>query len=169
MEWLLVLEKGFWYGLAALGFAILFNVPARTLFTIWLLAAVGGIAKLLLVKAGANPIMATLGGSGLIGILSIEAAHFQHSPPLVFSIPSVIPMAPGVLAYRTMLGLIYLTGNPATERYSRVLAESVSNGVNAFFILLCLAVGGSLPFLITREESAKKLKSIGKERSGKTG
>ena len=158
MEWILILEKGFWFGAAALGFALFFNVPPRTLFTLWLMGAIGGIAKLLLLKAGASPVMATLGGSGLIGILSIPAAHFQHAPPLVFSIPSVIPMVPGVLAYRTLLGVIYLSRSPDSPDYARMLAESVSNGVNTFLILLCLAAGGSLPFLITRKESAKKLK-----------
>lgn len=39
MEWLIYAEKGFWFGIAAIGFAVLFNVPSRTLFPIWVLGA----------------------------------------------------------------------------------------------------------------------------------
>jgi uncharacterized membrane protein YjjB (DUF3815 family) len=162
MEWLQILEKGIWFGFAALGFAILFNVPQRVLLTIWLFGAIGGLTKLLLLKIGASIILSSFGGSILIGILTIPAAHNNHAPPLVFTIPSVIPMVPGVFAYRMMLGLIELAGKPDRYEYQKILAATVSNGLNMFFILLALAVGGSLPLLITRKESVKKLKLINK-------
>jgi uncharacterized membrane protein YjjB (DUF3815 family) len=160
MEWLQILEKGIWFGLASLGFAILFNVPQRVLFTIWLFGALGGVTKLLLIEIGASIILSSFGGSILIGILTIPAAHNNHAPPLVFSIPSVIPMVPGVYAYKMMLGLIELAGKPGNYEYQKILAATVSNGLNMLFILLALAVGGSLPLLLTRKESVKKLKLI---------
>lgn len=163
MEWLLFFEKGIWFGLAALGFAVLFNVPPRVLFTVWLFGALGGLTKVLLLKVGVNVILASLGGASLVGILSIPAAHNRHAPPLVFSIPAVIPMVPGVFAYRMMLGLIRLAGSPENSDYQHVISQTVSNGLNMFFILMALAVGGSLPFLITRKESVKKLR-LGKKK-----
>jgi uncharacterized membrane protein YjjB (DUF3815 family) len=163
MECLQILENGIWFGFAAIGFAILFNVPQRVLFTIWLFGAFGGVTKLLLLKVGASIILSSFGGSILIGILTIPAAHNSHAPPLVFTIPSVIPMVPGVFAYRMMLGLIELAGKPENYEYQKILSATVSNGLNMFFILLALAVGGSLPLLITRKESVKKLKLINKQ------
>ena len=163
MEWLELLEKTIWFGFAALGFAIFFNVPQRTLLTIWLLSALGGLTKLLLLKIGASIILASFGGAILIGILAIPAAHNNHAPPLVFSIPSVIPMIPGVFAYKMMIGLIELAGKPGDHMYQKILSDTISNGLNMFFILLALAVGGSLPLLITRKESVKKLKLIKKQ------
>ena len=41
LEILMILEKGIWFGFAALGFAILFNVPQRTLLIIWSIGALG--------------------------------------------------------------------------------------------------------------------------------
>jgi uncharacterized membrane protein YjjB (DUF3815 family) len=163
MEWLQLLEKGIWFGFAALGFAIFFNVPQRVLFTIWFFSALGGLTKLLLIKVGASIILSSFGGSILIGILTIPAAHNSHAPPLIFSIPAVIPMVPGVFAYRMMLGLIELAGKPDNYEYQKILAQTVSNGLNMFLILLSLAVGGSLPLLITRKESVKKLKIVKKQ------
>ena len=98
MEWINFFEKGIWFGFAALGFAILFNVPQRTLLIIWLLAAVGGLTKLFMLNFDLSVIFASFIGASVIGILSIPAAHNKHSPPLVFAIPAVIPMVPGVFA-----------------------------------------------------------------------
>ncbi|GET28937.1 threonine/serine exporter family protein [Prolixibacter sp. SD074] len=159
-EWYHFPEMGVWLGFAALGFAILFNVPQRTLPFIWLLGALGGITKLLVLFFGGNIILASLAGAVVVGILSIPAAHNKHAPPLVFSIPAVIPMVPGAFAYRMMLGLIKLAGNTGAESYSDVLNSAVSNGLKTLFILLSLAAGVAIPMLITRKESAKKIKII---------
>jgi uncharacterized membrane protein YjjB (DUF3815 family) len=158
MEWVLIIEKGIWFGLAAIGFSILFNVPPRTIFTIWLLAALGGLTRVILIQSGIGVILASLAGSSLIGILSIWAAHNKHAPPLIFSIPAVIPMVPGVFAYRTMLGFIKLAGDPKDQLYQVILNETVNNGIKAIFILMTLAVGVSIPLLITRKNSAKELR-----------
>lgn len=162
MEYLNILEKSFWFGIAALGFAILFNVPNRVLLIVTIFGWLGGLTKLILMSFGVNIILSTLGGTILIGILTIQAAHSKHAPPLVFTIPSVIPLVPGVFAYRMMLGVIELAGNPANQDYQKILAETISNGLNMFFILLAIAFGGSLPLLLTRKETVKNLKLLKK-------
>jgi uncharacterized membrane protein YjjB (DUF3815 family) len=104
---------------------------------------------------GFNIIIASLGGAFLLGIISIYAAHAKHAPPLVFAIPSVIPMIPGVFVNKMMLGIMKLSAIPG-EQYPQILAETFHNGLNAAFILLALALGVTLPLLITRKESIKK-------------
>ena len=111
MEWISFLEKWIWLGFAAVGFAVLFNVPIRTLWVIFLLGALGGSLKFLTMKLGGGIILGSFFGAMLVGFLSIYAAHFRHAPPFVFAIPSVIPMVPGAFAYRMMLGIIRLTGD----------------------------------------------------------
>lgn len=155
MEILLIAEKCFWYGTAAAGFAILFNVPVRTIFIIWILGALGGLVRLVMINLETGPVLASFLGASVIGTLSIPAAHNKHAPPMVFAIPAVIPMVPGVFAYRTMLGFINLTGEVG-EAYSMILNETVNNGVKTLFILMALAVGVAFPNFITRKESAKE-------------
>ena len=162
MDWLL-LEKGIWFGFAALGFAILFNVPGRTLVIIWLLAAMGGLTKIIFLNYGVNVILSSFAGASLIGFASIPMAHYKHTPPLIFSIPALIPMVPGTYAYRTMLGLMNLTVIPTNESYSQILNETVSNGFKTLFIVMTLAVGASIPMLVTRKSSAKQLRIKGKK------
>ena len=159
LEILMILEKGIWFGFAALGFAILFNVPQRTLLIIWLIGAAGGLTKLILMQSNIGIVIATFAGASLVGILSVYAAHNKHAPPLVFSIPSVIPMIPGAFAYRMMLGLMKLSSTAvSTETYSQTLSETTSNGLKALFILMALAVGVAIPMLISRKETVKKIR-----------
>jgi len=155
MVWLPILEKCIWFGFAALGFASLFNVPVRTLMIIWALGAVGGLVKVSMVHLGANVVIASLCGASLIGFLSIIAAHSKHSPHLVFCIPAVIPMVPGVFAYKMMIGLIHLTGSIDQACYPQILSETVNNALKTFFILLSLSVGVAIPMLVTRKSSSK--------------
>jgi uncharacterized membrane protein YjjB (DUF3815 family) len=157
MDWLVFIEKGFWGGCAAVGFAILFNVPARALFTIFLLGVIGCILKFSLISIEVHVVIAAFIGATVIGLLSIQAAHFKHAPPLIFSIPSVIPLVPGIFAYKTMLGIIKLTA-PIGDNYNQILAETINNGTKAAFIVMALAVGVGIPNLITRKESAKLIR-----------
>ncbi|MEI6950418.1 threonine/serine exporter family protein [Paraflavisolibacter sp. H34] len=152
------LEKGIWFGGAAVGFAVLFNVPVRALAPVFLIGAAAGLTKAWSMHLGASVVSATLLGAILAGLLSIPSAHNRHAPPLVFAIPAVIPMVPGTFAYRMMLGLIKLSGNLQGEEFTRVLSDTVSYGLKVMFILMSLAGGVAIPMLLTRQESAKHIR-----------
>lgn len=158
MELLVFFEKWIWLGCAGAGFGILFNVPQRTLLLIFIMAALGGALKLLAMHIGGGIILASFTGAMLVGFMSIYAAHLRHSPPFVLAIPAVIPMVPGALAYRAMLGVIHMTGEVSHDVFLQLMHETADNGLKAFFVLLALSLGVSAPMLFTRSESAKKLK-----------
>nr|WP_319997992.1 threonine/serine exporter family protein [uncultured Draconibacterium sp.] len=153
-----ILIKAFWSGIAAIGFAILFNVPKRTLFPIGAMGAIGGFIKFGGMFLGIGIVLASFIGATIIGIISIQMAHMKKSPPLIFSIPGVIPMVPGAFAYRMMLGLIALIDLEDKDTYIQTLIDTVNNGAKMIFILISLAIGVSIPMLISRKESIKKLK-----------
>ena len=110
-----------------------------------------------------SPVLASFLGAATIGTLAVPMAHWKHSPPAVFSIAAVIPMVPGVFAYRTMIGLVQLTGEVGNA-YQQALSETINNGVKAVFILMALAVGVALPNIVMRQDSAKQMK-IGKRKT----
>ena len=147
-----------WAGIAAIGFAILFNVPRRTIYSIWGLGAIGGLIKFTAMYFEFGIVFASFLGATVIGIISIKMAHLRNSPPLVFSIPSVIPMVPGFFAYKMMLGLIALTSIENTDAYTQTLIETVNNGAKTMFILISLGTGVAIPMLLSRKESVKKSK-----------
>jgi uncharacterized membrane protein YjjB (DUF3815 family) len=89
----------------------------------------------------------------IVGILSISFAPIRHAPPPVFAIPSVIPLVPGILAYRMMLGLIKFSGDIPKEAFNQALFETVNNGLRVMFILMSIAIGVAVPMPRTRKDS----------------
>jgi uncharacterized membrane protein YjjB (DUF3815 family) len=154
LQWL---EKGIWLGLAAIGFAVLFNVPRRALGTIFVIAAWGGLTKLWIQQQGIVVALAAFVGASLIGLLSVMAAHQRKAPPMIFAIPAVIPMIPGFFAYQAMVGMIELTFEKNPQLYSKLFFETVNNGLSALFVLLALSTGVAIPMLITRKQTVKRL------------
>ena len=158
MDVSIFIEKWIWFGSAAVGFAVLFNVPVRTLIPIFLMASLGGITKLLFLQWHVGIVFGTFLGCALIGLLSIFAAHYKHSPPFIFAIPAVIPMVPGTFAYYTMKGFIKLAYNTDPNAFEQILYETVTNGSKTIFVLMAITIGVYAPMLLTRKESAKQIK-----------
>jgi uncharacterized membrane protein YjjB (DUF3815 family) len=156
MEILEIITKSIAAGIAALGFAILFNVPQRTLFPIGILGALGGLVKFGIMYFDAGIVFASFVAAIIIGLVSIRMAYAKDSPPLVFYIPSVIPLIPGFFIYKMMLGIMSLTSIDDTDLYLQNLIATVNNGAKATFILISLGIGVAVPMLITRRETIKK-------------
>jgi uncharacterized membrane protein YjjB (DUF3815 family) len=157
-DWLNILFSAFWCGIAALGFAVLFNTPSRALPTIFLGAFLAGLIKftILIPEVSGGIILASLAGASAVGFASIPFAHWRHVPPAIISIPSVIPMVPGSLAYKTILGLIKFM----YQTDAGVLTQTVHDGVLTLFIILALSLGVTLPMLLFRIESAKNVRIV---------
>lgn len=159
MEILIIISKSIAAGIAGVGFAILFNVPQRTLFPIGVLSALGGVVKFGVMHFGFGIVFASFLAAGIIGVVSIRMAYSKDSPPLVFYIPSVIPMVPGFFIYKMILGIMYLTSVNDTDIYLQNLIDTVNNGSKAIFILISLGIGVAFPMLISRKETIRKKKN----------
>ena len=153
-----IITKSIWAGIGAIGFAILFNVPRRTIITIWALGFLGGLIKFSAMHFDLGIVFSSFLGATAIGMASVQTAHFKNSPPLIFSIPAVIPMVPGFFAYKMMLGLIALINIENTDTYIQTLIQTVNNGAKTMFILISLGTGVAIPMLLSRKESVKKSK-----------
>lgn len=156
MEIVDIILKSLAAGIAAIGFAVLFNLPQRTLFPIGLLGAIGGLIKFGTMYFDGGIVFASFLSAIIIGLVSIRMAYSKDSPPLVFYIPSVIPLIPGFFIYKMMLGIMSLTSINDTDIYLQNLIATVNNGTKAIFILISLGIGVAVPMLITRKETIKK-------------
>ncbi|MCB9452709.1 MAG: threonine/serine exporter family protein [Anaerolineaceae bacterium] len=143
----LMVRDAFWAAIAAAGFAILFNVPHRTLPGCAFAAAAGHMTRTLLAQMGLDAQVATLAGATLIGFTGVAFARRWHTPAMVFTISAAITLVPGVVAYKTMLGLLELTRiDPAQA--APVLAEVAVNAARTAFTLGSIAVGIATPSLL---------------------
>jgi len=143
----LLLQDAFWAALAATGFAILFNVPARTLVGCALGGAIGYAARTLLMQLGMEIELATLFGATVIGFLGVLFARRWRVPMTIFTVSAAITLVPGGFAYRTMIGIIELSTADYTVRSALLVATAI-NGIKTAFILGAIAAGIAAPRLL---------------------
>ena len=147
--WLL-LQNALWAGIAALGFAVLFNVPRRTLFGCALAGVLAYAVRTLLVQFGVTGIeAATLLGATAVGFVGVQFGHRWRVPAPVFVVAGVIPLVPGYLAFRTMIDLLTLTTNAPAVDQSLLLATAI-NTLKTTLIVGGIATGVAVPRLLLR-------------------
>ncbi len=97
---------------ATAGFAILFNVPRRSLLACGLTGLGGYLARQVALAAGLSPTAAAFIGAACVGLLSEVFAYYFRLPATVFIVTGFIPLVPGVAAARAMFQ--FLSGNYGT-------------------------------------------------------
>ena len=140
--------------MGAIGFSILFNLPPRLLFA----AGIGGVIAVCtrnfcIFTMGWSSVTGTFIGATLVSIISLYAIHWLHAPTQVLTVPSVIPLVPGVLIYRMLFAIINIR-DVSTEQ----LIHAIQAGVDAVMIILGIAIGVATPniFADRRFERRKK-------------
>ena len=147
MFWLVLID-GALAAVAAIGFAVISNPSRKAVAVSALLAAVGHAFRFALIhSAGLEIWLATFFAASCIGLLSILFARIIHCPAEVFSFPSLLPMIPGLFAYRTILGLIKFMQSADMVKKQAFIMDFFHNGLTTVFILFALVVGVSLPVL----------------------
>lgn len=144
-------------GVTSLGFALMFNTPKRALWTVFLLGAIGYLIKyILFAELDINLILSIFVASSFVGISGMYFAHRAHTPPIIFMIPAVINMIPGLISYEFMMGMIAWISNdkgqkPAVEE----VIQTFSYGISTVFILFALAFGVAFPVVVFKSYSVK--------------
>ena len=138
--------------ISAIGFSMIFNVPRHMM----LFVALGGIVAVCtrnFVNLGASSgnvgldmglIVGSFVGSAVISIICCFMVRRLHTPHQCLSIPSVIPMIPGVLMYRALFAFINMHG---------VIGEvtvAMNNAIHASLIILFIAIGVAIPNIFFR-------------------
>lgn len=160
---------------SAMGFSTIFSIPRRLLPVV----AVGGIIAVCFrnfVNLGPSNgnigldmglSIGSLAGSALISIIVIKARHWFHTPHQCITIPSVIPMVPGVLMYRALFAFIDMHG---------VVGEvtvGMNNLIKASLAIICIALGVAIPNVFFRrfiaDNRKRKLLAMLVERKKKNG
>lgn len=149
-----LLQDAFFAGLAAIGFSAISKPPRRAYLWCALIAAIGHSARFLLMNYfGLHIVTSTSLASLIIGILSVLLSPWLRVPSETFIYPSLLPMIPGIYAYKTFGGLVmclFHGGEKAFEHYFFLFA---SNGLTCFFILLGMTIGATLPMFLMKRIS----------------
>jgi uncharacterized membrane protein YjjP (DUF1212 family) len=145
--------------IGAVGFSIIFNVPPRILPVV----AVGGIITVMIrniavLEFGFSQTAGSFLGAAVVGLIALKAIHWFHTPNIVITIPSAIPMIPGVLLYRLLFALLNLDFITTEEFFI-----SLRSGINAITIIIGIAVGVAIPnIFIHRQIERRKQDNVHK-------
>lgn len=144
-------------GITSLGFALIFNTSKRAMWTVFILGAVGYYIKYLLFKeCDVNLILSIFVASSFVGISGMYFAHRAHTPPIIFMIPAVINMIPGLLSYEFMMGMIDWISNDKGQKPSvEEVIQTLSYGISTVFILFALAFGVAFPIIVFKSYTVK--------------
>lgn len=136
--------------IAAIGFAVISNPPRRAILYAALLAAVGhSIRFVLLNYAGLDLASVSFIAAFSIGMLSLLAGYRIFCPATVLYIPALLPMIPGMYAYRTVFSLIrFLQSSGNDNEAIHYLLEIFKNGITTASVLFALGVGATIPIFI---------------------
>lgn len=131
--------------IASMGFGMIFNVPRRTLPVVAFLGVVGMFVRnFTAFGLEEGVVLGSLLGASIISLLAIPLVMPTKSPNHVLSIPSVIPMSPGILIYRGIMGFLHMGNDMQT------FFMALDFLVSAALILLCLSVGVAIPNIFAR-------------------
>ena len=151
-----ILEDGLFAAVAANGFSSISNTPRRAYLTCGLIAAAGHTIRYVFTTPEFG-IMHIIPASALasfaIGVLAVLFAGRIKCPAEVCFFPALLPMIPGMYAYRTieaLLSCLYHTQEDAFEHYFYLLAY---NGLTCSFIILSLVVGATVPVFLFKKLS----------------
>ncbi len=153
----LKISKLLFGGITSLGFALIFNTSKRALWTVFLLGAVGYFIKYFISQElGINLILSIFIASSIVGISGMYFAHRTHTPPIIFMIPAVINMIPGLISYRFMMGMINWISNSTGQRPPvEAVIETFSYGITTLFVLFALAFGIAFPIIVFKSDTVK--------------
>ena len=102
-----ILFDGVFAAVAAIGFGAISDPPVRAFPYIALLAAVGHALRFCLMSyAGIDIATASLCAAVVIGFGSLWLGRGIRCPMTVLYIPALLPMVPGIYAYKTVFALI---------------------------------------------------------------
>jgi uncharacterized membrane protein YjjB (DUF3815 family) len=135
----------FFAAIPAVGFALVFNVPQKALLYCAIGGAIGHGSRFLMMHYGVPIEWATFFAATVVGMIGVHWSHRFLAHPKVFTVAALIPMVPGVFAFKAMIAMVEINHLGFTPD---LLATLMENFLKAMFIIAGLAIGLAMPGLL---------------------
>lgn len=137
---------------STIGFAVLFNIPRRSLLLAGLCGALGWTVLTLSHDAGASLAGANFLGAMSVGMAAELMAIAKRQPATLFLVPGIIPLVPGYGLYRTVQEII-------AQNQSAAAAAGFETILVALVIATALLLSASASRIVRRVFFRKKTPS----------
>ena len=140
-----LIDDMFFASIPAVGFALVFNVPPHALKYCAIGGAIGHGSRYLFMQYGVPIEWATFFAATIVGMIGVRWSRKVLAHPKVFTVAALIPMVPGVYAYKAMIAMVEINHLGFSYELLSVLME---NFLKAMFIVAGLAIGLAVPGLL---------------------
>lgn len=148
-----ILQDALFAAIAAIGFAAISRPPKRAYIYCAIVAAAGHSLRYILMNFQLQmPVIpASLIAAFVIGVLAVLVSAYAGFPAETCLFPALLPMIPGVYAYKTFgaFSLSILSESP--EAFDRYFSLFTYNGIMACSIIFCLVAGATLPIFLFKK------------------
>ncbi len=150
-----ILLDGLFAAVAAIGFGAISDPPMRAFPRIALLAAVGHALRYCLMNyAGVDIASASLCAAMVIGFGSLWLGRGVRCPMTVLYIPALLPMVPGIYAYKTVFSLImFLQSLNDPGQSMQYMQLFFLNATVSLSVIALLAAGATLPIFVFKRKA----------------
>lgn len=151
-----IFQDALFAAIAAIGFAAISRPPVRAYSYCALIAAVGHSLRFVLMNAELvqmHIISATFISAFVVGSLAVFLSTVAKMPAETCLFPALLPMIPGIYAYKTFGGLamcVLCVHQAAFDYYFYLFAF---NALTCGCILLGMVVGATIPIFIFKNVS----------------
>lgn len=150
-----ILLDGLFAAVAAIGFGAISDPPMRAFPRIALLAAVGHALRFALMNyAHIDIATASLCAGVVIGMGSLWLGRGIRCPMTVLYIPALLPMVPGIYAYKAVFSLImFLQSLNEAGEGMQYMQQFLLNATVSVSVIGVLAAGATLPIFIFNRQA----------------
>ncbi len=147
----LLLGDALFAAIAGVGFCFALNPPLRIVPVVAVLAALGHGLRFTLTECTSVSISTGSLAAGLvIGICSIAATIRLRVPSEFFAFPALLPMIPGLYAYKAILSLLnFMDAHDAAAKHHWLLLTA-DNGFTALLVVCALGAGALIPIMVVQ-------------------
>jgi uncharacterized membrane protein YjjB (DUF3815 family) len=136
-------------GLAAAGFGVLFNVGLRTLAWCAVSGALALAVRTVALQSGGSLVAASFVAALAVGAATQILQSRIGVSSNALAVVGCIPMIPGAVAARAILGLFAVTAQPPTASGDTFFA-ALENALRVAFMIGALGTGVAIPTLLMR-------------------
>lgn len=150
-----IILDGVFAAVAAVGFGAISDPPIKAFPYIAILAAVGHALRFCLMNyLGVDIATASFCASFTIGMGSLWLGSMIYCPMTVLYIPALLPMIPGMYAYKVVFSLIMFMQNiNVPELEQQYMQTMFVNAVVTGSVIFMLAVGATIPVFIFKNKA----------------
>ncbi|MDE7472092.1 MAG: threonine/serine exporter family protein [Muribaculaceae bacterium] len=156
IDWSALIQDGLFAAMAAIGFSSISHTPTRAYTVCGLAAALGHASRFMMMHTDSlmgNIIIASTLAALIVGITAVILSPYIKVPAESCLYPALLPMIPGMYAYRTITALMHCitdVGEPAVLHNLYLLCF---NGFTCVAIVIGMVIGANLPIYLLKHIS----------------